>query len=142
MRPWSRHATLMLVLVSLGAALPAPAMAASAVAAASDATLGYAFNQPTEEGAGRAALQACQRRTRQACAVALSCAGNGYGAIAFRRHPPGKVQAWGATCGQATAQAAYNAAIEQCNAKVKPGRCGQPRTAWLDSQGAAPSERE
>jgi hypothetical protein len=132
----------MLVLVSLGSTLPIAAIAASAVAAASDATIGYAFNHATEDAAARAALQSGQRRTRQACAVGLSCAGNGYGAIAFRRHPPSKVQGWGATCGQSTVQAAYNAAIEQCNAQVKPARCGQPRTAWLDRQGAATSELE
>ena len=139
---WSRQATLLSV-VPLMAALPGPAMPASAVAAASDATIGYAFNHPTEDRASRAALLSCQRRTKDACTVALSCGGNGYGAIAFRRHPPGKVQAWGGSCGQPTPEAAYRAAIDTCNANAKPARCGQPRTAWQDTQGgAAASEWE
>ncbi len=141
MGTWIRQATLLSVM-PLIAALPGPAMSASAVAAASDATIGYSFNHPSEERANRAALQSCQRRTRDACSVALSCAGNGYGAIAFRRYPQGNVQAWGGSCGQPTPEAAYRTAIAACNEKAKPARCGQPRTAWQDTQGATPSEME
>jgi hypothetical protein len=123
------------MLLPLAAAVALPAEAASAVAAAADATLGYAFNHRSEREAALAALRSCQRRTRSECTVALSCAGSGYGAIAFRRYPPGMVQAWGGSCGLPTPEAAYRVAIDQCNAKVKPARCGQPRTAWRDIQG-------
>lgn len=113
--------------------------AASAVASASDGTVGYAFNHRTDEAAQRAALRSCQRRTRQPCAVVTSCPGPGYGAISFRRRPGAPVEAFGVSCGMPTPEAAYRRAIDECNSRARSGRCGQPRTAWRDIEGGEPT---
>lgn len=110
------------------------AQAASAVAASEDRAFGYAFNVKGEAEAQALALQSCGRRTRSPCRIIVSCAGPGYGAISFRRHPPGKVEALGASCGAPSVEEAYRIAIDGCNAEAKTGRCGVPRTAWRDTE--------
>ena len=134
-----RHSAWLLLVACLVGAAPRPVDAASAVAYASDGTFGYSFNHKSDDDAQKAALRSCQRRTNRPCAVVMSCGGHGYGAIAVRRPPGANVEALGTSCGMPSPEAAYRRAIDECNARAKTGRCGQPRTAWRDTEGGDPT---
>ncbi|MCP3162161.1 DUF4189 domain-containing protein [Myxococcus qinghaiensis] len=118
-----------------------PALAASAVATADDMTYGYSYNQPTQEAAERAALKSCQRRTRRACQVHVSCDGPGFGSISFSRKAGGHTRALGASCGVSSIEDAYVAAVQKCNSSGA-GKCGWPRIGWNDRFGETAEDAE
>jgi hypothetical protein len=119
---------------ALALLLPAAASAASAVAFAADHTTGFAYGHADEASASAAALQACARRTRLSCSIAVACSSAGFGAVAYRRYPVGRVESAGGACGAASAQEAFRLAMQACNQGAKTGRCGMPRRAWHDDR--------